>query len=240
MSPKITGVRVGIVVGIGSDGRAIVDYPGNPFGPLMARRTASVSAAAIARALRTQTEVLLTFQDQNPGSPIIFDVIDDEPMSTEGSVENESDHDSTAGALPVPAIASESGTSARIARIVSIHDNRVSIDFPGNTAGPLPAKTTVPLRNLKDDVLVILATEGPIIVGQLCDTIPIALDSSKDGAVVLRGSSIRIEATDEITVTAGASRIHLDARGKATTTADQVVSRARGVNKVQGGCIKLN
>jgi hypothetical protein len=57
---------------------------------------------------------------------------------------------------------------------------------------------------------------------------------------VLRAKSIRIEAEDDVVIAAGASKMHLDARGKVVTTADHVVSRARAVNKVQGGCVKLN
>ena len=34
--------------------------------------------------------------------------------------------------------------------------------------------------------------------------------------------------------------IALDARGKAVTTAESIVSRARGTNKVQGGSVHLN
>ena len=46
--------------------------------------------------------------------------------------------------------------------------------------------------------------------------------------MVLKGRRVRIEAETEVVLTAGQTQIHLDARGKAVTTADQVVSRAPG------------
>jgi len=236
--PKVNGVRLGHIVGISRDGRAIVDYPGNPYGPLMAQRTASVSPETIETAHREQQAVLLTFQDQDPGIPIVFDVMAKErstrTSTTESDARVERRSDESA-----PFVA-EAGNPARIARIVAVRDRHVMIDFEGNPDGPRPAKTTVPLRNLKNDVLVVLAGETLVIVGQLYQDVPLAHDGGDGCEVALRGKSIRIEAEDEIVIAAGASQVHLDARGKAVTTADQVVSRARGVNKVQGGSVKLN
>ena len=49
----------------------------------------------------------------------------------------------------------------------------VFIDFEGNAAGPRTARTTVPLRNLKDEVLVQFLPGGePVIVGQLFAGVP--------------------------------------------------------------------
>jgi hypothetical protein len=49
-----------------------------------------------------------------------------------------------------------------------------------------------------------------------------------------------IEADVELVLKAGPCSLHFDARGKAVTTADQIVSRARDTNKVQGGSVQLN
>jgi hypothetical protein len=99
----------------------------------------------------------------------------------------------------------------------------------------------VPLRNLKDAVLLEFLPGGePVIVGQFFVGVPIEEAGVEGGEVVLKGRSVRIEAETEVILTAGGTQIHLDARGKAVTTADQVVSRARGANKVQGGSVQLN
>jgi hypothetical protein len=65
-------------------------------------------------------------------------------------------------------------------------------------------------------------------------------EGGQGAEVVLSGSRVKIEADVELILQAGACRITLDGRGKAVTTADQIVSRARGANKVQGGSVQLN
>ena len=37
--PKIVGVRVGSIVAVRPRGKVLVDFPGNPFGPVVARQT---------------------------------------------------------------------------------------------------------------------------------------------------------------------------------------------------------
>jgi hypothetical protein len=219
------------------DGRAIVDYPGNPYGPLSARRTATVSRSMLEEAHRESLAVLLVFEDHDPGFPVVFDMVVDHAPAAHAAAECDpriAQHNEP----PVPPVASQG--EAWIGRIVQIRDGSVFVAVPGDAAGPRPARTTVALRNLKDDVLVVSAGGQFIIVGQLYGDIPVAPASGDSCDVVLRGKSIRIEAEDEVVVAAGSSRLHLDARGKAVTTADSIVSRARTVNKVQGGCVKLN
>jgi hypothetical protein len=80
----------------------------------------------------------------------------------------------------------------------------------------------------------------PVIVGQFFAGVPIEETGAEGADLVLKGRSVRIEAEAEVILTAGETQIHLDARGKAVTTSDQIVSRARGANKVQGGCVQLN
>jgi hypothetical protein len=109
-------------------------------------------------------------------------------------------------------------------------------------AGPaLAAKTTTALRNLKDPVVVLRFDDGSaVIVGQVHPCVPVEPAGADGVDVVLKGSRVRIEADVELILTAGGCRVQLDARGKAVTTADQIVSRARGANKVQGGTVQLN
>jgi hypothetical protein len=231
-----SGVRVGRVVAVAADGRPLVDYPGNAFGPLPARVTASVKAAAVKRALENGLEVLLAIGSGGTDGPILFDVV------------RARQRRSTSKERRIAPVAPESSPrtlanagGACLGRIVAVQDGIVGVDFVGNPAGPVAARTTVPLRNLKDPVLLQLLPGGePVIVGQIFEGAPVEVSGAAEADVVLKGRRVRIEAETELLLVTGQSKIHLDAHGKVVTTADKVVSRARGANKVQGGSVQLN
>jgi len=233
--PQLSGVRVGRVIAVQTNGQPLVDYPGNAFGPLAARTTASVRPAVLQRVLERGGEVLLAFGGPDSASPILFDVVRERsPRPVKVARQTP---ESPPGSAPK---ATEAG-SPRLGRIVGIQDGAVLVDFEGNAGGPRPARTTVPLRNLKDAVLLqFLPGEEPVVVGQLFDEVRVEESGGAGADVVLKGQRVRIEAETEVELVAGGSKIRLDARGKAETTADQVVSRARGANKVQGACVQLN
>jgi hypothetical protein len=134
-----------------------------------------------------------------------------------------------------------SGTLAAIAqvgRIVGFCDGTVYIDFDGNDHGPRVALTTVPLRNLEEEVIFLLLSGGqPVIIGQLYSS---ALLQREGGDVLIAGRTVRIETDSELILRSGTSKIHLDARGRVVTSADHVVSRARAANKIQGGSVQIN
>ncbi|HEY1859930.1 MAG TPA: DUF6484 domain-containing protein, partial [Gemmataceae bacterium] len=73
--PRRSGVRVGRIVAIATDGRPRVEFSGNEFGPLAARVTASVKPEALQRALERGSEVLLAFGGRDADGPILFDVV---------------------------------------------------------------------------------------------------------------------------------------------------------------------
>jgi hypothetical protein len=233
--PKITGVRVGKIVGMSNTGVPLVDYPGNPFGPATPRTTTSISARLLRQAFEKRMEVLLAFENNDPARPVLFDFL-------EGGKVRQLKVERTPSREENPSAESPSRVGgAQLGRIVAVRDGIVFVDFDGNSMGPRPARTTVPLRNLKDEVLLVLSVgNDPVIVGQIYTTIPFAEAGGEDSELVLKGQRVRIEAEAELVLVAGRSKIHLDAGGKAVTTADQVVSRAQGANKVQGGSVQLN
>jgi len=67
------GLRIGRIVSV-ADNRFIVDYPGNPFGPLAARITNSAKSQ-MGNGNGIGREVLLAFQNNDPGQPIIIDTM---------------------------------------------------------------------------------------------------------------------------------------------------------------------
>lgn len=126
---------------------------------------------------------------------------------------------------------------AFVARIDCVAGADLHLVLPDGTK--VCARTTVPLHSLDDEVLVLRLADGRhVVIGQLLPCVPVR--GEQDGDLLLKGQRVRIEAGVELVLQAGACRLQLDARGKAVTTADQIVSRARGANKVQGGTVHLN
>jgi hypothetical protein len=73
--PQIEGVRVGKVVKVEAGGQVWVDYPGNTFGPLPARQISSIGMELLTQAAKSDKEVLLVFENNNPRLPIIIDTL---------------------------------------------------------------------------------------------------------------------------------------------------------------------
>jgi hypothetical protein len=74
---KVRGHRTGILVGRDERG-ALVDYPGNPHGVLVARSTVSFDGVSVDAAARRQ--VLLVFEQERSDDPIIVGFL--EPRAT--------------------------------------------------------------------------------------------------------------------------------------------------------------
>lgn len=70
------GTRLGCVVGVDSRGTPLVDFPGNPFGPLPARSTVTL----LKEMLNVEREALLAFAENDPQQPVIVGLIQDQPV----------------------------------------------------------------------------------------------------------------------------------------------------------------
>lgn len=241
---KFPGVHIGRVIDVREGGRVMVDFPENPFGPAVARLTKSVSTKDALAAIESNAQVMLTFEDGDPSAPILFDVVSPQESGQLGRDESPvpqfSDIEPQA-ATAAPTNTEQGPREFLIGKICGIREGLVEVRINGDEERRRAARTTVRLRDLTSDVLVAVPANGePVIIGQLYGSAVMEQSGSSDADVVLRGNRIRIEAECDVTLKAGNCEIQLDARGKATTVADQVVSRARGVNKVQGGCVQLN
>lgn len=70
----IDGVRIGRITKIGNNGQVLVDFPGNAQGPIEARLTSS--AIEKLRLMKpVGKEVLLAFENSDPGLPVIVDTL---------------------------------------------------------------------------------------------------------------------------------------------------------------------
>jgi len=74
----ITTPRSGRLAGLNEQGRLLVDYPGNPYGPLRARTTVVLPADELSRAVSDQCAVLLLFEEGDPGRPIVVGLLRDQ------------------------------------------------------------------------------------------------------------------------------------------------------------------
>jgi hypothetical protein len=66
--------RVGRIVGT-RDGQWIVDYPGNPHPPLLARTIVHLVPSAVEHAVAMNAEVLLLLEDDRPDLPIVVGLL---------------------------------------------------------------------------------------------------------------------------------------------------------------------
>lgn len=72
---QLGGVRIGKIVKVDEGGKVFVDFPGNEQGPLLARFTNSIKIPTLRRATADGRDILLVFERNDPGSPIIIDLM---------------------------------------------------------------------------------------------------------------------------------------------------------------------
>lgn len=75
IAPTAATVTIGKIARVDKSGRIYVDYPGNPAGPAKARITASVQKILASKSDPAGSEVLLAFENNDPGRPIIVDAM---------------------------------------------------------------------------------------------------------------------------------------------------------------------
>ncbi len=76
---ELRGQRVGRLIEWSNDRGPMVDYPGNPHGPLAARTIVPLDAARVARAVAEARGVLLAFDGEVSDKPIIVGLLEPQP-----------------------------------------------------------------------------------------------------------------------------------------------------------------
>jgi hypothetical protein len=111
-------------------------------------------------------------------------------------------------------------------------------DASGTAVVPARSVVTVQPTDIGRDVLIVFE-EGdrsrPVIVGILQDR---AVQASAD--VVVDGKRVTVTADDELTLKSGKASITLGADGRIVIKGMEIVSRARGTNKVRGSTVLIN
>jgi hypothetical protein len=75
LEKKISGARVGTILGVDGGGHVTIDFPGNPYGPLSARWTGTAAGRTRDAAGLEGRNILIVFEKEDPGLPIIVDVV---------------------------------------------------------------------------------------------------------------------------------------------------------------------
>jgi hypothetical protein len=213
----------------------VVDFPQNPLGPQAARVVASLTADSIHAAYDASLPVLLVFEENDPSRPVIIDIVIEQPSA---AVRRNEVAAIPAASGPLPQ-ADTASAAAWMGTILCVENDVVRVQRHDD-GSIVEAATATVLRNLRDPVIALSSSSGAVIVGQAYSSVPIESQDALGADVVLKGSRVTIEADTELVLRSGTCVIRLDARGKAVTTAESIVSRARGTNKVQGGSVHLN
>ncbi len=240
--PRVAGVRMGTVVEIRENGEVWVDFAENPYPPGPARIAGAVGGERIRAVVGRPSAVLLAFEADDPRMPILLDTVrdtlEDAPEAARTPAGPVPTDDPRREILPAPPVTSPATHLARIVRVV---DGLLEVELEGEPGRSLQVACAVTLQNLEDPVVVLHAADGRwIAVGQVQRAPRLEPGDSPDADLFLRGRSVHLEAAQEIVLVAGSSRLHLDARGRTTLSGEQVVSRASGANRVQGGSVQLN
>ena len=143
-------------------------------------------------------------------------------------------------------------------------DGAALVDFAGNTRGPLPARSTVPLDEVavgaataSHQGVVLLFEEGdparPLIMGlvqapsetPVLDRVLEATEAEEDGEAVPRevqldGRRVVLDGKDEVVLRCGKASITLRRNGKIVIRGTYLVSRAEGTNRIRGGSVQIN
>lgn len=134
------------------------------------------------------------------------------------------------------------------------------VDFEGNAAGPLPARTTVAVDPAQAGAAVasrqgavLLFERGdarrPLLVGLLQPTsdtpqldLMIRSEAADRPQPVARvdGKRVELEGQDEVVLRCGAASITLRRNGKVVIRGTRVVSHAESTNRVRGGSVQIN
>lgn len=136
------------------------------------------------------------------------------------------------------------------------------VDFPGNTAGPVPARLALVLdaRGLQEAVarrqkVVLLFENGdpglPFVMGliqepsttPLLDALlenPPETEAPQPMEAHVDGKRVVIEGQDEVVLKCGEASITLRRNGKVIVKGTYLESRATGTHRIKGGTVEIN
>ena len=148
------------------------------------------------------------------------------------------------------------GQHVAVGTLTSVDEAGVPyVDFSGNTLGPLAARIVgnVTSEESKDMPSVALVFEDadrskPLILGVISDRVSpthpaiatTLLKPTLQREVTIDGNSIQLNAKTELQLRCGNASISLRRDGKLVIKGTEIISRASGANKIQGGLVNIN
>lgn len=145
------------------------------------------------------------------------------------------------------------GTGLCVGRVVHVAaDGRAWVDFPGNPAGPVAARTLVAVADgaCAADAAVLLwlapaDPAGPIILGVIADKLVRPPPAAVPGPGAVNApphanGSLVFEASREVVLRCGLSSLTLRKDGKVLLKGAAVVTHATGLNRIKGASVQIN
>lgn len=160
--------------------------------------------------------------------------------------------------VPAHALAVHAPTGVLVGALVGVNEaGRPRVDFPGNTGGPVEARSIVtvpppdfPAAGAPASVLLVFENgdwRRPIIVGFVRDTLfgpeparAATIAADRPTTARIDGKQVVLEAQEEVVLRCGQSSVTLRRDGKIVLLGSNIVSRASEVNKIKGGNVAIN
>lgn len=127
--------------------------------------------------------------------------------------------------------------------LVETGDGVVTALFVRTSAAPPPALTLGDALLLAVDArggAYVLGVVGPYAAPPPAAPAPPVETGAEPAVVHVRAARVHVEATDELRLTCGDGALVMDRRGKVVVRGNQLVSRARGANKIKGASVAIN
>ena len=132
----------------------------------------------------------------------------------------------------------------RIGKVLHTTENGAAVvDWEGNASGPLVARSALGERRAGDTTpsAVVIAFEAgdlrrPVIVGVVHDALwaePPVVGNAMPANVV-------VEARESLELRCGESRLEFDRSGRVTLRGREIVSRAKGLQRIKGATVEIN
>jgi hypothetical protein len=139
-----------------------------------------------------------------------------------------------------------------VGRVVEVTpEGHARVDFPGNGAGALPARTIfgADIRPAPETPVLLVFEDAdparPIILGYPREGLAPAVTTTTATAateqhVALSARSLVVEAGQEMVLRCGQGSITLYADGTIAVRGTRLLSRATGTNRIKGAAVRLN
>lgn len=146
-----------------------------------------------------------------------------------------------------PRAAAQEMASGHLGWIVEVDKaGRATVDYPGNTHGPMPARSAIRLRageleaaGARPAVLLLFedrAARRPVIVGLVGDS----LLAPREPETVVESDRLVFSGRREVVIRCGDGSITLTADGRLVIKGRELVSRAKELNRIRGATVAIN